>query len=952
MRRAACLATAAFALAIALVLPATVGAKVPIYSVISQTSSTQAGGHPDVLVGVEVATPNGGVPPTEPCFCNAIRDLIVQTPPGLVAAPGDIPQCTSLEFATGRCPVDSQVGIVDVRLTPEEDQGGNHLFQPLYNMEAREGKLALLATTAPIVQTPIYTEIFSRTESDYGLEFRTFGIPSIAPPSQLTQINWGVPTDPFHDTLRFPFEANKTVYCGAEAGTEPIPELFAGEFPQVCGGGEFNCGLFFAPKPCTGPPPTVNSAAIPFISNPTTCTGPLDISAETFGYDLESDFLQDTYPEVTGCDKLNFDPSLSAEPTTTETDAPSGLDVELSVPQTLSPSTPTSSSIRASSVTLPPGFTINSNAADGKLSCSDQQARFGSREPAECPEYSKIGTLAVLSSSFPSVLPGAMYLGEPLTGNRYRIFLVFDGFSLHVKIAGKATLDPATGQVTTTFTDLPQFTFQDFNLHFFGAERGILATPTQCGTYPVKSTFTPWAAELPQQTSTQFFTIDSGPGGTPCPGTTRPFDPNFAAGVVDNTAGVHTPFVLRLDRPDGDQNLTGLDVTTPPGFSATLKGVPYCPESAIAQLADSDYSGVLEQTSPACPAASRIGSVSASAGAGSRPVHVGGQAYLAGPYKGAPLSLVIVIPAVSGPYDLGNVAVRAALFVDPLTAQVHAVSDPLPQILEGIPLRTRSIQINLDRSDANGNPDFTLNPTNCEQFSVDAAVHGDQGALLTRSSHFQVANCADLPYGPKLTLKLTGGVKRLGHPAIHAAFRAQPGEANTRKVTVTLPPGELLDQSHIGTVCTKVDFAKNSCPAGSVLGSAEVTTPILDQPLSGRVYLRSSSKGLPDLAIDLEGQVDFELVGQVDSVNARYRTTFKTVPDVPVGTFKLDLLGGGKGLLQNSESLCGGPKKASVKLRGQNGAALDTKVGLQVPCGASGRHARHRHHRGDRGGRS
>ena len=917
-----------------LLLPAPGSAKDPIFSISSQTSDTQAGAHPDVLVGVEMGTRLGSILPTEPCACNSIRDLLVNTPAGLVAAPGDIPQCTSVEFTLSRCPVDSQVGVVDVRLYPSEIFGGQHLFQPLYNMEVRPGKLALLATVAPVVQTPIYTEIFSRTESDYGLEFHTFGIPSILPPSQLTQINWGVPADPIHETLRFPYESGKTILCSADAGTEPIPELFAGEFPKACGT-EFYCGLLFAPELCKAPP-TVNSAVVPFISNPTSCSGALPINAKTIAYDLEPDFLEALYPEVTGCDKLGFDPSLTAEPTTTEADSPSGIDVNLTVPQSLSPSTPTPSSIRASTVTLPPGFTINSNAADGKLACTDEEARFGTREPAQCPEFAKIGTLGVTSSSFPEVLPGAMYLGQPLPGNRYRIFLVFDGFSLHVKIAGKATLDPATGQVSVTFTELPQFNFQQFNLHFFGAERGPLATPTQCGTYPVRATFTPWAAELPTQTSTQFFTIDSGPGGKRCPGPTRPFNPGFDAGTVDNTAGAHTPFLLDLTREDGDQNLTGLNVTTPPGFSASLRGIPYCPEAAIAKLADGSYSGQAEQATPACPAASRIGSVVASAGAGSRPVQVSGTAYLAGPYKGAPLSLMIVVPAVSGPYDLGNVATRVALHVDPLTARVHAVSDPLPQILEGVPLRTRSIEIDLDRHDAAGHPDFTINPTNCDPFTVEAIAYGDQGAEAARSSHFQVANCSDLPYGPRLRLRLTGGIKRRGHPAIHAVFDAKPGEANTSRVQVTLPKGELLDNAHIASVCTKPLFAAHACPRASFLGTASVTTPILDQPLKGNAYLRSSTHELPDIAIDLTGQVDFQLVGRVDSVKARLRTTFESVPDVPISSFTLDLLGGNKGLLQNSESLCGGPKNATVRMRGQNGATANTKAPLQVSCGKGG----------------
>jgi hypothetical protein len=416
--------------------------------------------------------------------------------------------------------------------------------------------------------------------------------------------------------------------------------------------------------------------------------------------------------------------------------------------------------------------------------------------------------------------------------------------------------------------------------------------------------------------------------------------------VVDNTAGAHSPFVLNLTREDGDQNLTGLDVTTPPGFSATLKGIPYCPESAIGQLANSSYSGRLEQANSVCPTASRIGSVVASAGAGTRPVRVSGNAYLAGPYKGAPLSLLIIVPAVSGPYDLGNVATRAALYVDPLTAQVHAVSDPLPQILDGVPLRTRSIEIDLDRADAQGHPNFTRNPTNCDPFAVDATVYGDQGTQAARSTHYQVANCADLPYGPHLRLRLTGGIKRRGHPAIHAVFDARPGEANTGRVQVSLPKGELLDNAHIGTVCTRVLFAARSCPKASLLGTATVTTPILDQPLKGNAYLRSSVHELPDIAIELRGQVDFQLVGRVDSVNASLRTTFEGVPDVPVSRFKLDLLGGKRGLLQNSESLCVKTKRATARMRGQNGASITAKVPLEVGCGAA-RHAVVRHHRID-----
>ena len=263
------------------------------------------------------------------------------------------------------------------------------------------------------------------------------------------------------------------------------------------------------------------------------------------------------------------------------------------------------------------------------------------------------------------------------------------------------------------------------------------------------------------------------------------------------------------------------------------------------------YTGVGELAASACPANSQIGTATGGAGVGSRPLYVPGKVYLAGPYKGAPLSLVVVIPAVSGPYDLGNVAVRAAISVDPETAQVTAVSDPLPRILDGILLRTRFLQVKLDR------PGFALNPTNCDPFMVEALVTGAEGSTATRGSNYQMANCARLPFQPRLELKLTGGVKRRGHPAIQAILRTEAGEANTRVTTVTLPKGQLLDNTHIQTICTRVQFNSESCPPGSRIGKAVAQTPLLDSPLEGPVYLRSSTNKLPDLVLDLKGQVDF-----------------------------------------------------------------------------------------------
>ncbi len=916
--------TAALALSVALLVLA-VGAGAaeagsPVYTFETRASTTQAGGHPDIEIGFEVGN-RASQGYNDPCFCNDPKTIEAHLPAGVIGNPHVTPQCTATDFAKFECPIDSQVGIVATLLFNKigSGYGGQYQWVPLYNMIPHPGQAGLLAFPAPYIENPIYVEISARTGSDYGLDAITEGIERLVPIYGLHQFLWGVPADPIHDEQRF--SHGEFVVCGF---TDILPYLRENKARfDLCNGQSFN------PNPS-------NSPRLPFMSNPTTCSGPLTSSLDTLSFDHGVATGETTYPAITGCEQLSFNPSQSAQPTTTEADTVSGLDVDLDVPQLQSPTTPSPSQIRAATLTLPDGFTINANAADGKTSCSDVEARFGSEAAAECPEFSKIGTVSIDSSALPGPIPGFVYLGEPEPGDRYRLILTADGYATHIKLAGSIHPNPSTGQLVTEFPNLPQSPLTEFKLHIFGSERGVLATPTQCGTYAVHSTFTPWDASLAEQKATQFFTIDSGPGGSPCPSKPRRFDPSFEAASRGNTAGAFSPFAISVDRHDGDQNLVGLSVTTPPGFSASLRGIPYCSEAAISKLGSNGYAGLLEQASPSCPAASQIGTAGATAGAGSRPLHVDGRVYLAGPYKKAPLSLVVVIPAVSGPYDLGNVVVRAAVHVDPVTAQVTTVSDALPQILDGIPFRTRSIQVDLDR------PGFALNPTNCARKAVAATIFGDEGAQAGRGPHYQVANCATLPFDPTLAMRLSGGVNRRGHPAIHAVFHGLLGQSNTHSVSVTLPKGELLDNSHIATVCTRVQFGKDACPEGSQIGVAEANSPLLDGPLSGNVYLRSSDHRLPDLVVDLRGQIDIELSARIDSVGGRLRTSFESVPDVPVSSFVLNLLGGQKGLVTNSEGLCRHVKKqAAATLVGQNGILNSTKVKLSTSCATAKREKRH-----------
>jgi hypothetical protein len=854
-------------------------------------STTQAGGHPDLDIVTKM----------EGDFEHAPLGFTFHLPTGLIGNPHVAPTCNTLEFTLGNCSSDSQIGIVINRtIFP--------LFAPLYNLEPRPDVPGLLGFIVPLLSTPLFIELTSRTDGDYGLDAETTKLLNF-PILDFTTRLWGVPADPSHDNTRF-----KT----------PLKLLGTCQISQIPTGCEY----------------THAKAAVPlrpFLQNPTTCGIPVTGSADTEFHGRIVLSAEGALPATTGCNQLSFDPSLAAKPTTTETDAPSGVDVDIKVPQTQSPTTPSPSEVRTTRVAFPKGFSLNSNAADGKFACLNAQTSIGTLLAATCSEFSKIGTLSLDIAALPEPIPGALYIGEPEPGNRYRVVLTADGYATHVKLMGSVHPDPETGQLTVTFEDLPQSTLQELKLHIFGSERGVFATPDHCGTMPVEAEFVPWDQNLTTRHTVTTMTFDSGPTGGECPNGPRPFAPRVKAGVANSTAGAHSAFSFSLTRGDGEQDLTGVTVSTPPGFAATLKGIPYCPESAIEKLEDSTYSGLAEQSSPACPAASEIGSAVAGAGAGTHPLFVPGRVYLAGPYKGAPLSLVSVVPAVSGPYDLGNVLVRTAIDVDPDNAQVTAVTDTLPQILEGVPLRTRKVELNLDR------PNFALNPTNCGAMAIQSTIRGDEGAVSSTTNHFQVANCTQLNYGPRLSLNLSGGVKRRGHPAIRAAFSAGPGEANSRSVTVTLPRGELLDNAHLRSVCTRVDFAKDACGVDSQIGEGEVISPLLDQPLKGQIYLRSNpERKLPDIAVALKGQIDVTLTGRVSSVKGRLRVAFDSLPDAPISTAVLDFEGGAKGLLQNSESLCGARKRAVAQMEGQNGATRAAKPLLRTTCGAKPRHKRHR----------
>jgi len=731
-----------------------------------------------------------------------------------------------------------------------------------------------------------------------------------------------------------------------------------------------------------------------FITTPTTCLGPpvspfehvysTWLRADSWeepdpNFPNGSSFFESRIPSFTfpkECDTIPFEPAVEVEPGTEQTDSPAGPAVEVTVPfeeptaeEILKPFTKQASShVKDASVTLPAGMGLNPSAANGLEACTDAQFGKGTTHPVECPAASQIGTVAVQTPPLPpDSLAGNVYLGQqlsrdPASGQEYRIFVDVESarYGISARLIGNTKADPQTGQLTTTFADNPQVPFSAFTLDFKDGPQAPLTSPPTCGPHTTTSQMVPWSSvegsippaeeggpntDPPAEPSDEF-SLSEAPGGGDCAETLadRPFSPGFGAAVANPQGGAYSPLTVEIARADGNQELKGVDVQLPPGLTAKLAGVRYCPEETIAAAAAN--SGAAEAASPSCPDSSLVGSATVATGTGPEPISLAGKAFLAGPYNGAPLSLAVVTPATAGPFDLGAVVVRVALFVDPATAQVKAVSDPIPHVFGGALVDVRSIKVTTDR------PNFQLNPTNCSPMAIAANLHGgganplDPAAFTSfpASVPFQAQGCDRLGFGPKLFMRIFGGTKRAKSPKLRATLIARKGDANIARAAVTLPRPLFLRQSSLAKICTRVQFAAHDCPADSIYGFATAESPLLDAPLKGPVYLRSSDNLLPDVVAALRGQVEIALDGRIDQVRGRMRNTFDLVPDVPVSKFTLTVRGGKKGLLENSTNLCARKYKVIAKFTAQNGKKANQKPRLRTPCKKKkkGGH-RHRH---------
>jgi hypothetical protein len=859
------------------------------------TASTVAGAHSDGTASFSFKTTldsQGGVIP----IGGIARDISVTLPPGLIGIAQNVPQCPVTTFRAEACPADTQIGTGTVYvLTPGSglDQGGagGPLGVQVYDLSTSPdaavvvglqvdafGAFGQQLITATVHAADHYAVTLSAPETP-----RPFG--SIVTGLRLTL--WAVPSDPSHDALRA---------CN-----------------QYGSGGN---GLNAAVLGCSSDAPR-----LPFVENPTDCsTAPVTtFSANT--YQEPEVFTTGTFtaPNPTNCGTVPFAPVLSLTPDSTQAGAPTGVGADLSIPQNNDPYGQGSSELKDTVVTLPPGLVISpSAAANGLEGCSDEQFGAGSDAPAVCPAASQIGTVEVVTPLLSGPLEGKLYLGVPLnndptSGEMFRIFVEFKGFGQDVKLVSGVVADPVTGQLTGRFLNLPELPFNDVRLHFNGGQNAVLVNPSSCGPNTTTSVFTPYSGNPPATNTSTFQTSYDG-NGAACP-VTPPFAPAASVSPASAQAGALSPLTVSFSRTDADQPLGQITAQLQPGLLGNVSAVPVCDAADAA--------------AGTCPAASRVGVVSATAGPGSDPLTVSGTAYLAYGTNGYPFALSVVVPAVAGPYNLGNVVVLVNIRVNN-DGSLTAVTNELPSIIDGVPLDVRAVSLTFDR------PGFTFNPTDCSSMSLTGQASSLGGTTASISAPFQVSGCGSLPFKPSFTVATQGATSRAKGASLVVRYTQQPGEAATHSLRVELPKQLPARLTTLQQACPESVFFANpaSCGAGSVVGSAVAHTPVLDSTLSGPAYFVSHGGAkFPELIIVLQGEgVTIELAGEtfIDPKKGVTSSTFPAIPDVPISGFQLTLPEGPHSALAANGVLCKSKLLMPTSIVGQNGVQVKQSTRVAV----------------------
>jgi hypothetical protein len=841
----------------------------------------QAGGHPfAATISLDFDTTTNPAPlkgrlwPVEP-----VKDVLVDLPPGLVGDPTAAEACTADELAAGdlraleECPASSQVGTALVRVNAGNSRtvyGPLPVFDmvPPPNVPARFG--------FNIAGTVVVLDGELRSGGDYGLSVRVRDVPQGLAVAGTTLTFWGVPADPVH-----------------------TPE-------RACPGR-------IAPWQPGGVPCSNGGALKAFLRNPTSCTPddvglPVAVAVDSWvqpGAWRRASFVSHLprgYPwapadwgrqaGTTGCEAVPFEPGLSVTPDSGAAGAPSGYAFELSLPQSDRPESIGQADVRRAVVRLPEGVRVNPAAADGLAGCAPAQVALRSAVEPSCPDGSRVGAVTIVTPLLDAPLVGSIYLAGPHDNpfdSLLAVYLVARGPGLIVKLAGRVESDPLSGRLTATFDELPQLPFSSVRLAFDGGPRAVLVNPPLCGRYAVGGSLLSWSGA--ERAVASSFDVGSG-----CfPPAARPFAPGFAAGVESPVAGGSSPFHLRVTRSDADEELRRVTVRLPRGLLGRLADVVLCSDG--------------DANAGTCGDGSLIGHVVAGAGAGPLPFYIGGgRVYVTGPYGGAPFGLSVVVPAVAGPFDLGVVVVRAAVFVDRRTAALRAVTDPLPSVLDGIPLQLRDVRVAVDR------PNFMVLPTGCGAEQVRGVVESVAGRVVGGAARFQVGDCGALPFRPRLRLIVgaPGHTHARQSTPLKAVLTQRPGEAGIRSISVTLPSILSAQIPVIEDACSPEEFAGGTCEKARI-GTAVAVTPLLRDPLRGGVYLvRPPGRHLPDIVIALRGQVSVDLYGRVAIPGGRHLAArFADVPDVPIRRFVLRFHPGARGVVGLAHGLCGASRRGA-----------------------------------------
>ncbi len=912
-------------------------------------ADSQAGSHPFQLTTTLVLSQHldsrpfevaEGESPTLTEPVKLTKDLHFKLPPGLLGNPTPVPRCSIGQFLTtvgessqapgnsNECPPQTAVGVavVDVDVYPV---GALTLVQPVFNLEPAVGEPARFGFFIPLAGAPVILDTSVRTGEDYGVTVSVDNITQTVSflSSQVTF--WGVPSDPRHNLVRGWGCLEDTLDEGVGSPGRP-----------------FACST-----------ETVSHAP-PFLSMPTSCTGPMPTAVEVDPWAEEGNFTpfpsNEPIGALDGCNRLPFSPSISLTPDGQAGSTPTGLDVGIHVPQdlVLNPTGLAEATVKDTEVVLPEGVALNPAAADGLQSCPESDFPLDNDAEATCPEASKVATVQIKTPLLANPLNGYVYLAaqdaNPFGSLVALYLLARDPVSgTLIKLAGEVGLNPITGRLVSTFKNTPQLPFEELKVHFFGGDRAPLRTPARCGGYTTNASIAPWSGSAPVNAASEF-QILTGPNGGPCRDPLQ-FNPSLTAGTTSIQAGGFSPFTMTMSREDGQQNMQGIELHMPLGLSGTLSNVKLCGEE--------------QANAGTCGPESEIGETIISVGVGGDPYTVkGGKVYITGPYKGAPFGLSIVNPAKAGPYDLGKVVVRAKLEVNRETAALTVTTDnegpyKIPTIIDGIPLEIRHVNVSINR------PDFTFNATNCTPTAITGKLTSTEGAAATLSVPYQVTNCAVLAFKPKLQASTSGRPSRANGTSLNVklGYPAGPYDANIARVKVELPKQLPSRLSTLQKACLAKVFEANpaSCPAASVIGHATATTPVLPVPLTGPAYFVShGGEAFPSLVIVLQGYgVTVDLVGTTYISKAGITSsTFKTVPDVPVGKFELNLPAGPYSALTTLGNVCKAKSLAMpTEFLGQNGALIKTTTKIAVTgCPkakrAARRKARAHGHKGKAGG--